>query len=178
MAADKDPAEKADGAGKTRQKFDPKMILGALLILLNFGGLGVGAFVVYKGTLGVERPVLREPAAMDELKKERKENEKDGLSSLTYTMAPFTVNLSGNPQRIIRVEMTLEMLDEEGFEEVVRLGPQARDSIVKILNLKEFSDLETIQGKLFLKDQIAVTLNQSLKSGVVKDIYFSDFVVQ
>jgi len=29
-----------------------------------------------------------------------------------------------------------------------------------------------------LKDQIAVSLNQSLKSGVVKDIFFNDFIIQ
>jgi len=93
-------------------------------------------------------------------------------------MPAFTVNLAGSPQRLIRVEMTFEMLDKDGFEEIVRNSPRARDEIVRILNAKTFDDVETIQGKLFLKDQIAVALNQSMKSGVVKDIFFNEFLVQ
>ena len=95
-----------------------------------------------------------------------------------YTMPVFTVNLTGNPSRLIRIEMTFEMLDKDGFEEIVRNSPRARDEIVRYLNSKSFDDLETIQGKLALKDGIAVALNQSMKTGVVKDIYFNEFLVQ
>jgi flagellar protein FliL len=95
-----------------------------------------------------------------------------------YTMPVFTVNLAGQPRRLIRVEMTFEMLDKEGFEEIVRNSPLARDEIMRILNRTTFDDIETIQGKLSLKDKIAVTLNESFKAGVVKDIYFNDFIVQ
>ena len=74
--------------------------------------------------------------------------------------------------------MSIEMLSEEGFEELITQGGKARDEIVNILNNKRFEDLESIQGKLFLKDQIARRVNSYLERGVVKDIYFSDFVVQ
>ncbi|RYZ69321.1 MAG: hypothetical protein EOP05_15020 [Proteobacteria bacterium] len=70
------------------------------------------------------------------------------------------------------------MLDKDGFEEIVRNSPAARDAIMRILNRKSFDDVETIQGKLFLKDQISVALNEAMKAGVVKDIYFNEFLVQ
>jgi flagellar FliL protein len=133
--------------------------------------------MVYQATLGYKPPTLREPAAVAELKESRKKVG-GGSDNVLYTMPSFTVNLAGTPQRLIRVEMTFEMLDKEGFEEIVRNSPAARDTIVRILNRKGFDDVESIQGKLFLKDQIAVTLNQSLKAGVVKDIYFNEFLVQ
>lgn len=159
-----------------KKKLDLKKIFGFIMVAGNFAILGGGAYLTYQNTMGYSPAVLREPAALAQLKAEReKENDK---AAINYTLPPFTVNLSGNPRRLVRVEMTLEMLDEEGFEEVVQLNPAARDAIVRILNGKEFKDVETIQGKLFLKDQIAVTLNQHLKTGVVKDIFFSDFVVQ
>lgn len=159
-----------------KKKFDLAKILGFVLIAGNFAVVGGGAYLTYQNTMGYKPAVLREPAAIEQLKAER---EAGGQKvDINYTLPPFTVNLAGNPRRLVRVEMTLEMLDEEGFEEVVQLNPAARDAIVRILNAKEFKDVETIQGKLFLKDQIAVTLNQHLKTGVVKDIFFSDFVVQ
>ena len=99
---------------------------------------------------------------------------------LVYTMDKFTVNLGGEPKRTIRLEVNLEMLGKEGFEEIVDTDnrAKARDKIVRILNDNTFNDLETIQGKLFLKDRIATDINSLLDKGVVKDVYFSEFVVQ
>lgn len=160
----------------------PKRDLGKLLMpvmaVLNIAVLGGGAFFTYSATLAYEAPVLREPAAVDELKKERENAGVLGTEPVMYTMPGFVVNLDGSPRRLIKVEMTFEMLDKDGFEEIVRNSPRARDEIVRILNRKTFDDVETIQGKLFLKDQIAVALNQALKETVIKDIYFNEFLVQ
>lgn len=170
--AEKDPAE-TQGEAK---KFDAAKFMMPLFVLVNLAVLGVGSYFTYQATLGWVRPSVREPAAIEDLKAER---ETEGVrDSVLYTMPTFTVNLDGQPKRLIRVSLTLEMLDKDGFEEVVRNNPAARDSIVRILNGKTYDDIETIQGKLFLKDQIAVTLNKSLKEGVVKDVYFGDFLVQ
>lgn len=163
-----------EGQGGSGQKLG-KLLL-PIIALINLATVGGGAFLVFKATLGYEPPTLREPAAMKELEESRKSEE--GLEAVMYTMPSFTVNLAGSPRRLIRVEMTFEMLDKDGFEEIVRNSPAARDAIVRILNAKKFDDVETIQGKLFLKDQIAVTLNQTMKAGVVKDIFFNQFLVQ
>jgi flagellar FliL protein len=170
-------ANNGQGDGQEAKKFDIGKILLPLFAVLNLAVVGGGAFLVYSATLGHKPQVLREPAALESLKKERA-GEPVVSEKVMYTMPPFTVNLAGQPRRLIRVEMTFEMLDKEGFEEIVRNSPRARDEIMRILNRKSFDDVETIQGKLFLKDQIAVTLNQSFKSGVVKDIYFNEFLVQ
>jgi flagellar protein FliL len=170
--ADESQKAPAEGAGPSKAA---KLML-PLFILLNFSVLGFGAFLTFKATLGWTPPSVREPAAIQDLKLVR---ETEGVrDSVLYTMPTFTVNLEGQPRRIIRVTLTLEMLDKDGFEEIVRNSPAARDSIVRILNTKTYDDVETIQGKLFLKDQIAVTLNRSLSEGVVKDVYFGEFLVQ
>lgn len=175
MAEDKNAAAAApasgDGGGKAGK------FLGLLLAVGNMAVLGGGAFLAYKGTLGYQAPSIREPQAMEALRKER------ALASLKsepilYSMEPFTANLGGSRRQTIRVAMTLRMLDHDGFEEVVANAPAARDAIFRILNEKTFPEVESVQGKLFLKDQIAVALNKSLKRAVVQDIYFSDFVVQ
>lgn len=169
-------ASGAAPAGASEKKFDVKKIAAAGFILMNLVVTGGGAYLAYAATLGWQRPSVREPAAIKELEALR---DSEGVrESILYTMPTFTVNLEGQPKRMLRVEMTLEMLDEAGFEEVVRLSPKARDQIMRILNAKTYNDLETIQGKLFLKDEIAVALNTQLNEAVVKDVYFSDFLVQ
>ncbi len=145
----------------------------ALNLIINGGGLAL----VYMGTLGWNPPQITEEEAFKELTTELDEGMEHPL---IYTMDKFTANLNGQPKRSIRLEINLEMLGQDGFEEVLTNDnkARARDSIVRILNDKTFSDLESIQGKLFLKDQIAVALNSILQKGVIKDIYFTDFVVQ
>ena len=167
---------KPEGADGGKKSNIGKLML-PLFAVLNMAVLGGGAFLTFKSTLGFHPPTLREPAALEALNKQR-EAGTSHAESVMYTMPPFTVTLAGSPTRMIRVEMTFEMLDKDGFEEIVRNSPAARDTIVRILNGKQFDDVESIQGKLFLKDQITVSLNQSLKAGVIKDIYFSDFLVQ
>jgi flagellar FliL protein len=176
MAKEKNQdAAKAAAAGGGGPSKLAKLAL-PLFALFNLVVLGGGTFLTYQATLGWVPPAVREPAAIERLKFDR---ETEGVrDSVLYTMPTFTVNLDGQPRRIVRVTLTLEMLDKDGFEEVVRNSPAARDSIVRILNSKTYDEIETIQGKLFLKDQIAVTLNRSLDEGVVKDVYFGEFLVQ
>ncbi len=150
-------------------------ILTFVFIGVNLSGLGFGAFLVYSNTLGYESPMKRDEDLRKELASYREEMSR---GPVLYTFNPITTNLSGFPARLIRVEMSLELLDREGFEEVFEKGPGARDSVNKILNSKKFDDLETVQGKLHLKNQIITQLNTYLTHGVVKNIYFSDFVVQ
>lgn len=97
---------------------------------------------------------------------------------IVYTLEPFTVNLGSDDERIIQIEVALEMIDEDGFEEVVTTSSHARDTIVNILNSKEYSEISSIQGKLFLKDEIIVALNEHLDQSFIKDIYFSRFMIQ
>lgn len=153
--------------------------LGSLLSLVfaavNLLALGGGAFLVYSSTLGQEVKKTTELEAQREL---AAFEEKLTHGPVIFSFEPFNANLGGVPRRLIRMELSLEMLDEQGFEEVVELGPQARDSIMKILNTKSFGEIESVQGKLHLKNQIITQLNGFLDKGVVQNVYFSDFVVQ
>lgn len=152
-------------------------ILQIVFAVLNLAVTGVGGYLVYASTLGWQSPKITEEQLMTDLKSDLKENE---TRPYIYTMDKFTVNLGGQPQRTIRLEVNLEMLGKEGFEEVLdrENKAKARDKILLVLNEKSFSELETIQGKLFLKDRIAFEVNSLLKRGVVKDVFFTDFVVQ
>lgn len=176
-------AENKEQKSEGKKKLPVALILQAVFAVANLGVVGGGAFLVYKSTIGWHAPTITERGLASQKKAE--EEKKEGQSAeesgpLVYTMDKFTVNLSGEPKRTIRVEVNLEMLGKDGFEEVINSDKRAkaRDQIVRILNDKTFTELETIQGKLFLKDRIATELNALLEVGVVKDVYFSEFVVQ
>lgn len=148
-----------------------------IFAVVNLSVVGAGAFLVYKGTLGWKKPILTD----EMLEKERLQVlEEVSKEPLLYTLEKFTVNLDGEPKRTIRVEVNLEMAEAEGIEEIMSPDNRvrARDRIIGILHEKSFTDLETLQGKLFLKDLIAKEMNHILSRNYVKEVFFSEFVVQ
>jgi flagellar FliL protein len=165
----------ADTEQKQTPPKDLKKILTFAFIALNLIMLGGGTYLVYISTLGLEtRKLSNEQAERDLAAFE----EKLRGEPVMYAMEPFNTNLDGVPRRLVRLQLSLEMMDEEGFEEVIGIAPKARDSIMRILNGKQFTEMETVQGKLHLKNQIIAEINGSLHKGVVKNVYFSDLVVQ
>ncbi len=164
-----------DNGEQQKPKRDLKKILGLIYVALNLSSMGVGSYLVYASTIGYTSP----SATSAELDKEMEAFRQTLLERpMIYTMETFNTNLDGLPRRLVRMELNLEMLDAEGFEEIINLGAKGRDTIVRIVNSKAFTDLETLQGKLHLKNEIIAQLNDQLSQGVIKHIYFSDFVVQ
>lgn len=170
--------EKKEGQ-PAKKPIDKMMLLSVGFAVINLIVLGSGVYMAYMGTLGWHPPTITEEQLAAEHEKAQTTNNVES-GPLLYTMEKFTVNLDGEPRRVIRLEINLEMLNKDGFEEIINLDNRAksRDKIVQILNSKTFAELETIQGKLFLKDQIATELNTLLKEGVVKNIFFTEFAVQ
>lgn len=145
------------------------------LIALNFGGLGMGVYMVYISTIGFSSPAITEQKLRDVA----------GLPShleqgpMVYTMDKFVANLTGEPKRTLRIQVNLDMMNAQSYSEIMdeENRARARDTILRILNEKTFTDLESLQGKLFLKDELLKNINKALRVGLVKDIYFSDFVM-
>ena len=172
-------ADNKQDAKPTKKPLDKGLLLAAGFAVINLIVIGSGAYMTFMGTLGWHPPKITEEQLVAEKEHGHGTNSED-TGPLLYTMDKFTVNLEGEPRRVIRLEVNLEMLNKDGFEEIINTDnrAKARDRIVQVLNSKTFADLETVQGKLFLKDQIATELNSLLHEGVVKDIYFTEFAVQ
>lgn len=175
MAEDKKKAEAPVAEGGKAKNLGT--ILTAVFAVVNLAILGGGAFLVYSSTIGWQSPEITETMLEKDMSAEADDAR---YAPYIFTMDKFTVNLGGEPRRTIRLEVSLQMLGKEGYEEIMSPDSRARtrDKIVQVLNEKTFSELETIQGKLFLKDAIAMEVNSVLKEGVVKDVFFSELVVQ
>ncbi|MFA5215618.1 flagellar basal body-associated protein FliL [Sulfuricurvum sp.] len=98
---------------------------------------------------------------------------------LMFPLEPFTVNLlSESGRRYLKVEMNLEMEGEELSPELEEKKPIFRDIIIRQLSSKSLEEISTLKGKESLKEGIVNELNTRLKDGKVKNVYFTDFVVQ
>jgi flagellar FliL protein len=53
-----------------------------------------------------------------------------------------------------------------------------RDIVIRSLSSKTFEEVSTIKGKDRLKDEIVTKINDILADGQIRNIFFTDFVVQ
>ncbi|MGV7221899.1 MAG: flagellar basal body-associated FliL family protein [Nitrospinales bacterium] len=92
---------------------------------------------------------------------------------------PFVVNLARSKgKRFLKVTLTMELNSPEVNAEVNENMSKIVDSILLLLSSKSFEDVYTVQGKFKLKDEITTRVNRFLVSGHVKDVYFTEFVIQ
>lgn len=180
---------------KPKKKMDPLFIGVLVFALVNISILGGAAFLIYQNTLGWKPPVVLE-SELRKLLEEHEQAAREGravdaarvpaslvvpsFNELLIQLEPFITNLDGEPRRIVKVVLSFKVLDEYSYEEVLdpnRL-PRVRDSILTILQKTNYSEIESLQGKLFLKDRILREVNPLLDEGVVREVYFSEFVAQ
>ena len=164
----------AEENNEQKPKKSGKM-LGLVFAVVNIAFMAGALFVVYSSTLGNQVHAVHN----EQLEKQMEEfYETYEQGPVMYKMETFNANLYGLPQRMIRMDVTLEMLDAQGFEEVILKKAKTRDSMIRVMNSMRFDQIESVQGKLKLKNEIIASLNSVLENGVVKNVYFSDFVVQ
>ncbi len=94
-------------------------------------------------------------------------------------LEPFMVNLAKTKgSRILKVTVTLELNNPAVQPEVEDNRQKIMDSILVLLSSKTFEDVYSIQGKFKLKDEITTRVNRFLAMGHVREVYFSEFLIQ
>ena len=96
------------------------------------------------------------------------------------SLEQFTVNLStsvGTPPRFARVVVAVEVSSAETSQEITQKMAPVRNAIIDLFNSKRPADLQTGEGRNFLKEEIRNALNSFLITGKVKGVFFSNFAV-
>jgi flagellar basal body-associated protein FliL len=106
--------------------------------------------------------------------------EKAAATSNQIQLEQFMINLStspGTPSRFVRVMISIELSSGEAGAELTSKMAPARNAIIDLVNSKRPADLDTGEGRNFLKEEIRNALNGLLVSGKVKGVFFSAFAV-
>jgi flagellar FliL protein len=100
------------------------------------------------------------------------------------------INSESGEEHYLKVNITLELRafpGEKGGEgkesgpavaEVTKRIPQIRDTVITILRSKTKEKIDQKEGKDLIRSEIITDVNKFLISGVIKDVYFQDFVIQ
>ena len=107
--------------------------------------------------------------------------EKEEQMSIIIPLKSFVVNLfdkRGMGKRYLKISMELEVRNEEARVKVENNIPRLRDTVLILLSSQTLKDINTMEGKLELKNAIVLRMNQILGNKTVRRIYFTEFVVQ
>lgn len=96
-----------------------------------------------------------------------------------FALDPFIVNIyDGQELRYLKVKVELEMTAPAIKAEIEGKLAPIRDSVLILLSAKTLQDVQDVQGKNTLKDEILGAINKNIPPGKIAKVYFTDFVVQ
>lgn len=173
MGTEEPAAVEEEGGGSSKGG----MIKWIIIVLVVFLLIGGGFFAYLKMT-----SVLKDEAettGKTEKEKARDVVRQSGMPGSMFPIESFIVNLAGSEgKRFLKVTIDLELDKADTAEEVKSRLPQVKDSVLVLLSSKTFEEVYTVQGKFKLRDEIISRTNSFLKTGKVKNIYFTEFVIQ
>lgn len=146
-------------------------IVGFVLV----AGLGAGFFVMWTKINQLSAATVQEAQEEDPAAAEAEANKLGPIMSLN----PFVVNLADDGgSRYLRMTVELELSDELLREEVSTRLPQIRNAMLMILPSRTMAQINSTEGKEALRKEIIAALNEILTKGEIKNIFYTEFVVQ
>ncbi len=163
MADEKDDMEVEGSEGAPKKKGNKTLIIiiAAACLVLGAGGL-----------LGFK--LLASKGGEEETKKEEV-----AVNTSVISLDPFVLNLADRG-RYLKVTIQFEISDESLQEAISQKSPQLRDTIITLVSSKSLNSISSPEGKFQLKDELLFRANQimGLDKDVIKNLYFSEFVMQ
>lgn len=95
------------------------------------------------------------------------------------TLEPFVVNLADPMgRRYLKANMDVEVTDGDVAAELNAAMPKIKDALLLLLSSKSFADISSMDKKIELKNEIVDRLNLIIGKAKVRNVYFTEFVVQ
>ena len=161
--------EKPDVESEQPQQEKPRKGKKKLLIIIAGVILAVAAsgFITYtmltKGKGGSEEGGEKKDAQLEK--------------AVLVAVDPFILNLT-EPGRFLKVTMQFELSDASYQQIITDKIPQIKDAIIILISSKSAELIASPEGKLQLKDELLLRTNQVIGKDVIKNLYFTEFVMQ
>lgn len=98
---------------------------------------------------------------------------------ITIELNPFIVNLADpKATHFLKATITLEVKDDRAKDLTEKMLPRLRNDILLLLSSQTLEDVISIEGKVRLRDEIMARVSRIIGRGKLKNVYFSQFVVQ
>ncbi|NVL89368.1 MAG: flagellar basal body-associated FliL family protein [Desulfobacterales bacterium] len=191
MVEEEEKETKEDEEPKTKKKSEPDdaktgpkisikkwIIIGVGVLFLVGGSYAVWKFLLAGKFTGKSEPQTEEIEPKAAKAKDAVKTKAEEFGTL-YQMSPFIVNLFGKEgRRYLKATIELEVESDYIKKQLTQRTPQLRDAVLMLLTSKSFEDISRPDGKLRLKNELILRINQILPGSGVRALYFTEFVVQ
>lgn len=158
------------------------IIIGVGVLFLGGGSYAIWNFLLAERFAGKSEPQTEETehkAAKAKAKDKDTVKAKDEEFGVVYQMSSFIVNLLDKEgRRYLKATIELEVESDYIKQQLTRRTPQLRDAVLMLLTSKSFEDISRPDGKIRLKNELILRINQILPDSGVRAVYFTEFVVQ
>jgi flagellar FliL protein len=173
MPLDEGDREEGEDEIEVGKRSKMPFILGALAVFVVGGGIGWGV----SAFMSPDAPGAASASGDGKGSAAGGDDAPDVDTKMT-SLGKFTVNLRDSAGgRVLQMEIQVES-DMETAATVEKRMPQLRDSVILLSSDYSYTELEGIDGKLRLRDEIHARINAVLDPSQVSRVYFTAFVVQ
>ncbi|MBW2107912.1 MAG: flagellar basal body-associated FliL family protein [Deltaproteobacteria bacterium] len=171
MADDKEKASTDETIEESQEvkKGSLKKLIILVVLLVFLGGGGFAGWKFY----------LQERLSNPEEDQTQQTAEAAIGPSVMLKMEPFIVNLLDQEgKRYLKAQFEVELDSEEKKQALEEHMAQIRDAVLLLLSSKTFAQIGVPEGKIQLRAELIERINTIMKSGGVRGLYFTEFVIQ
>lgn len=147
---------------KGKSGFDFKIIIAGLVLFML--AMGASYFILQS----LIAPLLPQENDQPE----------EVLTGNLLSLGEFTTNINDVAgTRFLKAEVYVEVADKKSSESLNEYMPVMKDSVLTILSSKTVADLD-VRNRSNLKEEIKNDLNGKVGKNTVKNVYFTNFIMQ
>ncbi len=182
-----DEAVKKKSDGGADAGVNPKLVMGALVLnALVLVALSVVVWMNYsksKSQVTLEDIATssdpKAPAGDGHGAPAAGDKKGEDAAASNFINEVFTVTLADSKgAHFAKVDLAIEVEDDFVKDEINRLKPKIRDFIIVALSSKTYEQIESVEGRDFLREEIRNKINGYLTKGQIKNVFFTQFIVQ
>lgn len=95
-------------------------------------------------------------------------------------LGDFTTNtlIDGKAGKFLKTKITVKTSNKDVSEELQKRNILIRDAVIKAMSSKRFDEIASPEGKMKLKENVSNNINAIVREGKVKEVYFTEFIIQ
>ena len=172
--ADEKEGVKEEG-GKKKKTLIIAIVGG--IVLLAVIGVAVWFLLLKGGEEGADATGGKSHGAEKPAKK--KSHGDDLTMGPVFAIDNLVINLmSEGGTKYAKISLGLELDAQELAPEMLAKKALATDIVIAVISARTSEELMTMKGKETVKNEIMEKINERLKDGRVKNVYFTNFIVQ
>jgi flagellar FliL protein len=171
--ADEEEAEKEAAPAGSR-----KLLWIALTSVALLGAAAAATFVAMS-----RQPTGEEAEAAADAPPEEADSGTSGdqrsAGPVIHALEPMIVNIfDGERDRFLKIHVNFEVSSPEVSKELDDRTAQVKDMMISLISSQAYADIRSLEGKAALREQLMTRMNALVTRGVVRQVFFTDFVVQ